>query len=171
MPNPTSNIVLELIANLETKLAAHPKLKLLCTPVTAEALEEAEQKLGVRLPPSYRELVLTHGTIQVEWAPGRYLFWMLPIEDLGIVEPTAWIDEGDDDVDARIDRAIFFAYADDNAVENFYAFDREKVDKQGEMRVSLFRHDDVFKLDGKMSFADYVAAQIEEVLEDVAAGE
>jgi hypothetical protein len=159
-PNATSARVLELVAALERRLANHPKLKLVFTRCEPAWLENFERREGCRLPPSYRELVLSKGTISVEWAPRRETFMMIPVADLGGPEPTSWVDEGDDEIDANIARSIFFAYESDDAVENFYAFDPESVDDDGEMLISTYWHDERFESDGGNSFADYIEFEI-----------
>lgn len=66
---------------------------------------------------------------------------MIPVAELGGPAPTSWVDEGDEEVDRAVKRAIYFAYAHDEWVEDFYAFDPDSVDERGEMRVGAYHHD------------------------------
>lgn len=159
----TGRRALAQIAELERRIAelGRDDVRVVFTPAEAAWVDNVEHKFGHRLPPSYRELVLSRGTLHVE-VEGRNTFWMIPVADLGGPEPTWWDGQGEnDEVDDAIARSLFFAYQSDDAVEDFFAFDPATVDDDGEMGVSRYHHDDSYTGGGGASFDEYLAGEIE----------
>lgn len=169
-PRPYNDVgkrALELVADLERRVAelGRDDVKVVWTPAEPAWLDNVEQRFGHRLPPSYRQLVLERGTLHVEVSE-QNTAWMIPIADVGGPEPTAWVDEGEEEVDDAVARCFYFAYENDDSVENFYAFDPETVDEHGEMTVGIYYHDDRFEGGRAMSFDKYLERVIEELFEN-----
>lgn len=164
-PHPYNELgqrALELIEDLERRVAAlgRDDVQVVLTPTEPEWLDNVERRFGHRLPPSYRQLVLTRGTLHVE-VEGQKTAWMIPIAQLGGPSPTWWAGEGEDEeVDEAVARCLYFAYEHDDAVENFWTFDPNTVDARGEMGVGCYYHDERFKGGGGRSFDEYLEDSI-----------
>ena len=157
---------LQLVAGLERRIAelGNPEVRVVLTPCERSWLENFEQRIGHRLPPSYRQLALERGTLHVE-VEGRTTVWLVPVVQLGGPGPTSWAGEGVEEVDDAVNRAICFAYESDDAVENFYTFDPAHTDEHGEMAVGLYYHDERYRGGGGMTFAGYLERSIERLFE------
>lgn len=162
--------VIGLVDALETRIAelSDRKIRLVFKPVRGGEVEAFEQQLGMRLPPSYRRLLLERGTFHVQVYDYRFV-WLFSFDDLGTITPTAWADQGNPSVDRAVDEAIYFAYDNDDAVENYVAFNPRARTADGEMGVVRYFHDERFALGRRVrpTFAEYLEQEIDELFEDL----
>lgn len=131
-------------------------------PVTAKEIAAAERTLGVRLPPSYVELVTRHGAPGLSPDGQRSTLHMLSYavltpkeivrftKEMRRIEPEMFEDEDSvPRVKAQLAKAVFFQIQAD--MGDGYVFLVDTADAKGEMRVADFAHDYIEELDWRPS--------------------
>lgn len=130
-------------------------------PSSAKAIAAAEKVFGCKLPPSYVRFVTTCGAFKLNddsygVARAEELLGMGPHEDL----PPR--------VQAEMDHCIVFQQIGDDSVENYYVFDTNDRNEDGELAVRAYFNDD--RLQARRgrgrSFDDHISALCDELIED-----
>jgi len=151
-------------------------------PITAAQITEAEQRLGVPLPPSYVELVTQHGLFKLTWdappEPGvplayadfeqlhgcRALLSPQEIADETLQLREELADTDDDELAAQLAECLLFQ--ENYYRDNFWVFrSSDRLDGIEEYSVHGYYHDDSFEWTReRIDFASHIREWVQAVL-------
>lgn len=117
---------------------------------SSDELNKLEEKYGVPLPPGYRFFLETYGPFRIEGLGGAEYKMVDPDKMWGVAPDVSEAAGGQDPANEdylndAISGALFFQYQSGEYVQDFYCFSKYAQREDGEMRVMMYFHDEVFR--------------------------